>query len=106
MCAAVLVGALVACGPEPMTVKQVCSAHENMEKNRPKGEVAEAKYKLGYYQKWSQRIDGALGDAFSDLAKSAQTVIAEGGIPHEGKVSDDYYRLWYYAYKDVVDICG
>ena len=112
ICALAAAASLVACAPEPMTVPQACSAEKNLARNTPDGEgsaaeveVIRAKYRVAYYRDWSGRIDGALGAAFSDLAKAEAMTISEGSSP-EGDSSDEYWSLMLSATKTIMRICG
>lgn len=90
----VMTSALVACGPEKMTASQACKAYLDMDRNTPRNDqVASAEYRLPYLKDWSSRIDGTLGQAFHNMARSEEIVIAEGGAPMDDKGWNEYYPL-------------
>lgn len=107
MTAVALTTALVACGPEPMTVTEACDAYKNLNRNSPQGEVARAEYSIGYYKDWSRRIDGALGAAFAGMAESAETVIEKGEpAPLSSGASKAYWETFGRAYSAIIRICA
>lgn len=76
--AALVIGTstLTACGPEPMTVDQACGAWKDMMLNAPVSDkFVTAEYRLGYFQDWEKRIDGAVGEAFAQGAEAERLII-------------------------------
>lgn len=62
--------------------------------------LKQAEYSLPYYEKWEKQTDGAIGEAFSQMAKFQQTMLGNGGAAEDE--NSDLFAGWF----TLARICG
>lgn len=100
--AAIAVFLATGCAPEALTTSQACDIWHDLEDNRPYNDaLATAEYDLGHYRDLAYRIDGRLGQAFSDLI-----AVQQAAVNHGGEIQDEDLELYAEATGEVIRICG